>query len=225
MKNSQLRIIGGQWRSRKIEFSDAPGLRPTSDRNRETLFNWLMPSIHGARCLDLFSGSGILSLEAISRGASHVVAIEKSKKVAKKITEQAFKLGTQQIQVINDDCLRWLKKNAIHSNESIEYTQPETKMQEPLDCIVPNNTKHQQAFQICFIDPPFYKETIEKTIALLNESNLLEPDALIYLEHETQLSTQVPANWERLKEKSSGQVYYALYQYNDTNHHVSDPQP
>src|SRR5699024_5720375 len=73
---STLRIIGGQWRSRRVEIATADGLRPTPDRVRETLFNWLAPRIEGARCLDLFAGTGALGLEALSRGAAQVTFIE-----------------------------------------------------------------------------------------------------------------------------------------------------
>ena len=76
--NSQLRIIGGQWRGRKLTFTPAEGLRPTTDRVRETLFNWLAADIQGARCLDLFAGSGALGLEALSRGAAHCDFVETS---------------------------------------------------------------------------------------------------------------------------------------------------
>jgi 16S rRNA (guanine966-N2)-methyltransferase len=78
---NQLRIIGGSWRSRRLDFPDVEGLRPTPDRVRETLFNWLMPVIHGARCLDLFAGSGALGLEALSRGASSVVLLDRDPRV------------------------------------------------------------------------------------------------------------------------------------------------
>src|SRR6056300_1147958 len=74
----RLRIVAGKWRSRLLDIADVPGLRPTSERVRETLFNWLAPSIQGARCLDLFAGTGALGLEALSRGAGEVVFIEKS---------------------------------------------------------------------------------------------------------------------------------------------------
>jgi 16S rRNA (guanine966-N2)-methyltransferase len=78
---NQLRIIGGTWRSRRLDFPDVEGLRPTPDRVRETLFNWLMPIIHGARCLDLFAGSGALGLEALSRGAAAVVLVDRDPRV------------------------------------------------------------------------------------------------------------------------------------------------
>lgn len=86
-KSNTLRIIGGTHRGRKLSFVDAPNLRPTPDRMRETLFNWLQPVIAGAKCLDLFAGSGALGLEALSRGASQVVFIEKDPKAARKLSE------------------------------------------------------------------------------------------------------------------------------------------
>ena len=91
---SQLRIIGGQWRSRKLTFAPAEGLRPTSDRIRETVFNWLTPSIVDARCADLFAGSGALGLEALSRGASHCDFIDSSAAAAAQINTHLTSLGT-----------------------------------------------------------------------------------------------------------------------------------
>jgi len=85
--NNTLRIIGGKWRSRKLNFISAPNLRPTPDRIRETLFNWLQGSIANARCLDLFAGSGALGLEALSRGASKVIFIEKHRAAAQQLTQ------------------------------------------------------------------------------------------------------------------------------------------
>ena len=84
-KRSELRIIGGQWRGRKLLFTPAEGLRPTTDRVRETLFNWLAPHLHGARCADLFAGSGALGLEALSRGAAHCDFVDSSKQVLAQI--------------------------------------------------------------------------------------------------------------------------------------------
>ena len=84
---NQLRIIGGQWRGRKLTFPDVPGLRPTGDRIRETLFNWLAPALPGARCLDLFAGSGALGLEAASRGARQVVMVESDHRAAEALRD------------------------------------------------------------------------------------------------------------------------------------------
>ncbi len=106
--NNTLRIIGGEWRGRKLHFIDAPNLRPTPDRVRETLFNWLQGQIHGARCLDLFAGSGALGLEALSRGASNVVFVEKTKPAAAQI-ESNLSLLKAKAAVINTDAISYLK--------------------------------------------------------------------------------------------------------------------
>jgi len=92
-QSNTLRIIGGTHRGRKLSFVDAKGLRPTPDRMRETLFNWLQPLIEGARCLDLFAGSGALGLEALSRGASDAVFVERDGKAAKRLGENLQLLG------------------------------------------------------------------------------------------------------------------------------------
>ncbi|QBQ54521.1 16S rRNA (guanine(966)-N(2))-methyltransferase RsmD [Nitrosococcus wardiae] len=104
----QVRIIGGLWRGRKLIFSARPGLRPTPDRVRETLFNWLQPVIRGARCLDLFAGSGALGLEASSRGAAQVVMVEKDPRVYREICAQVARLAAKGIEVVASDALAYL---------------------------------------------------------------------------------------------------------------------
>lgn len=103
-----LRIIAGRWRGRRIMVPDLPGLRPTPDRVRETLFNWLQPVIAGARCLDLFAGSGALALEALSRGAAEVVAVERDRAAADRLRATAGQFGTDGLQVVCDDALAYL---------------------------------------------------------------------------------------------------------------------
>ncbi|MCG5515616.1 MULTISPECIES: 16S rRNA (guanine(966)-N(2))-methyltransferase RsmD [unclassified Ectothiorhodospira] len=106
----RLRIIGGAWRSRRLPVPHAPGLRPTPDRVRETLFNWLQPIMPGARCLDLFAGSGALGFEAASRGASRVVMVERDARLAVHLREQVAALGAQQIEVQARDGLGYLRQ-------------------------------------------------------------------------------------------------------------------
>ncbi len=106
--NSQLRIIGGAWRGRKIEFAAVPGLRPTPNRVRETLFNWLAPVLHEASCLDLFAGSGVLGLEAVSRGAASCVLVERDTRAVARLRAQVGRLATERVMVIEADALRWL---------------------------------------------------------------------------------------------------------------------
>jgi 16S rRNA (guanine966-N2)-methyltransferase len=107
----QVRIIGGTHRGRRLAFADLPGLRPTGDRIRETLFNWLQPYIAGARCLDLFAGSGALGLEAASRGAAEVVMLDTAMAVVRQLTENKRQLGLDQVSVIRADALQWLEQD------------------------------------------------------------------------------------------------------------------
>ena len=107
-----LRIIGGRWRGRRVPVSDQPGLRPTPDRIRETLFNWLQPVISGAHCLDLFAGSGALALEALSRGAAEVVAVERNEVAfigLRKVADQFGAIGLEPVQV---DACAYLRRMA-----------------------------------------------------------------------------------------------------------------
>jgi 16S rRNA (guanine966-N2)-methyltransferase len=108
----RLRIIGGSWRGRKLAVAPLPGLRPTPDRVRETLFNWLAPVISGTRCLDLFAGSGALAFEAASRGAAECVLVERDAQAVRVLREQAGALAAGQIRVIEADALQWLSTTA-----------------------------------------------------------------------------------------------------------------
>jgi 16S rRNA (guanine966-N2)-methyltransferase len=107
-----VRIIAGNWRGRKVRLAADASMRPTPDRVRETLFNWLMPYISGARCLDLFAGSGVLGLEALSRGASDVCFVEQSTPAARQIEATLLELDCLDAQVLNTDALRYLQNSA-----------------------------------------------------------------------------------------------------------------
>jgi 16S rRNA (guanine966-N2)-methyltransferase len=106
---NQVRIIGGLWRSRVIEFPDSVGLRPTPDRVRETLFNWLGQHLDGETCLDLFAGSGALGFEALSRGASEVVMVEQSASAARGLTENAQRLEADNATIVNTNAMQYLR--------------------------------------------------------------------------------------------------------------------
>ncbi len=108
---NRVRIIGGQWRSRVVRFPGAPGLRPTPDRVRETLFNWLGQRLDGLDCLDLFAGSGALGFEASSRGARKVVMVERDRAVAAALRESARFLGAHGLAVVESEALRFLDRN------------------------------------------------------------------------------------------------------------------
>ena len=179
----QLRIIGGEWGSRKLTFPDAPGLRPTPDRVRETLFNWLSMDIAGARVLDVFTGSGALFFESLSRGASMGVALDNSAAAVASLRQNLSMLDCTTGQVTQADSLRHLE------------TQPAT------------------SFDVVFLDPPFHQNLLASACALLESHGWLAENAWIYTESETKPSTTgVPGTWRLHREKKAGQVYYALWQ-------------
>jgi len=119
-----IRIIGGRWRGTRLAVADAPGLRPTSDRVRETLFNWLMPMLPGARVLDLFAGSGALGLEAVSRGARVALLVERDPVLAQSLRQACERLQAEAAaQVIQADALQWLRM-PVHGRFDLVFLDP-----------------------------------------------------------------------------------------------------
>ena len=180
-----MRIIGGAWRGRRVHFPDLPDLRPTPDRVRETLFNWLQHSLNGTRCLDLFAGSGALGLEALSRGAADVVFVEQFPAAARTLQEQLVRLGGEEKgHVMEMGAARFLRTPA-------------------------------KPFDIVFLDPPFGKGALAEYIPMLDSGNWLSVGGLIYLENERIAGVPpLPAHWELLKSKSAGEVGYHLARIN-----------
>ena len=179
----EVRVISGKWRGRKLAVLNAEGLRPTTDRVKETLFNWLMHDINGATVLDCFAGSGSLAIEALSRYAANATLVERDAGLARHLTQNLQKLNCDNAQVINQDCLSLL------------------------------SAKASQQYSVVFIDPPFRKGLALPCCLALEQQHWLTDDALIYLETEKELSTaEIPANWRLLKEKIAGQLAYRLYQ-------------
>ena len=198
-KSGFIRIIAGNWRGRKLPVHDVEGLRPTTDRVKETVFNWLMNKVDQSHCLDCFAGSGSLAFEALSRGAKSVTLIEKDKIAAKQIEQNLSLLNVNNAQLIKGDSLSFLQSlNA--ANES-KYGGKE------------RDKEHK--FDLVFIDPPFRQNLATPICQLLVERQLLSPSALIYIEIESELKDFVaPASWQQLKEKTAGQVSFRLYQSN-----------
>ena len=120
----QVRIIGGLWRSRRINFPDHPGLRPTPDRVRETLFNWLGQDLDGFRCLDLYAGSGALGFEALSLGATQVTMVERDPAVVRTLENSARQLGASGLRIVCADALEFLKRNAAHERYDLIFLDP-----------------------------------------------------------------------------------------------------
>ena len=132
-QNNQLRIIAGRWRGRKLAFAPVPGLRPTPDRVRETLFNWLGPVLSGARCLDLFAGSGALGIEAGSRGASELVLIDNNPLVVRTLRAQLQLLDFPAARVLQQDVNQWLATTATPFD--VVFLDPPFRQQRLPECI------------------------------------------------------------------------------------------
>ena len=182
---SQLRIIGGQWRSRKLCFSPEPGLRPTTDRIRETLFNWLGPFLYGSRCLDLFAGSGALGLEALSRGAGNCVFIDRSSSVCRQIKTNLELLECRQGQVVEADALSWIKQQS----------------------------NAPKPFDLVFVDPPFHRDLAEPACNALESAGLITSGSIIYIETETEAQPDLPPYWTKHRQKQTGSLCYSLYRF------------
>tara|TARA_B110000977_G_C11056485_1_gene484263 strand:+ start:300 stop:896 length:597 start_codon:yes stop_codon:yes gene_type:complete len=181
----KLRIIGGQWRSRQISFPTVPGLRPTGDRIRETLFNWLAPDIAGARCLDLFAGSGALCFEALSRGAATCTALECHPDATNQLRDNKALLLADNLSIVETDAQQYLRRDG-----------PE------------------QGYNIVFIDPPFDGHMHNDICEAVNNSLWLAPNALIYCELPATDNRFVPPpNWRLKQKKLAGEVKYRLYSY------------
>ena len=120
--SGKVRIIGGVWRGRKLVVAEQPGLRPTPDRIRETLFNWLAAIVPGACCLDLFAGTGALGFEALSRGARHVVMVEQNKQLVRRLEENKTTLVAQGAEIIHADAITWLER--AHMPFDIVFLDP-----------------------------------------------------------------------------------------------------
>lgn len=176
-----VRIIGGRWRGSRLPVPDLPGLRPSGDRSRETLFNWLQAHIHGARCADLFAGSGALGLEAASRGAASVMLIEKSARAARQLQEAIDRLGADAVECIQGDALAWLHEAQAGS----------------LDLV--------------FIDPPFGSGLDFEAMALIDQRDIVDRGGFVYLESSRdQPSATPPTGWETWREKLLGDVRIQL---------------
>lgn len=187
-----VRIIGGAWRGRRVEIVTGVELRPTPDRVRETVFNWLMPLLPGARCLDLYAGTGVLGLEALSRGAAESWFVERDLRAAAALEAMLLRLGAQETlapplgpplgkgRVLATDAKRWLK-------------------------IPPVAT-----FDVVFLDPPYAADNLADLCTLLARG-WLAAQAWVYLEtSRSQSLPELPQGWQWHRESQAGDVRYAL---------------
>ena len=180
MNNNQVRIIGGLWRGQKIDFPDYPGLRPTSDRVKETLFNWLSPTIVNATCLDLFSGSGALGFEALSRGAKKVTFIDSLYPIIQAIRKNAKKLNVTNAHFMHGT-IPHLVLDTINTYD-IVFVDPPFKQ----GLINPS---------ICWLEQHHYLSPN----ALIYIERAIDDEPI-----------NMPSNWHTLREKKAGMVSYSL---------------
>lgn len=179
--SGQLRIVGGEWRGRRLRVGASPGLRPTADRNRETLFNWLQAGIHGARVLDLFAGTGALGLEALSRGAATATFVERSRPVARALNAAVEGFGAgYRARVVTADARSYLRGSP-------------------------------QPFDLVFLDPPFDTGLLGESLGPLATGGWLAPGGQVYVEsHARHRPTLDASRWQCRREKRAGDVWFAL---------------
>jgi 16S rRNA (guanine966-N2)-methyltransferase len=180
--SQQLRIIGGDWRSRRIQFADAPGLRPTMDKVRETVFNWLQWDIEGKLILDGFAGSGALGYEALSRGAKEVTFLEFNASAASCIRESLQSLEASNAHVHQTDAIAWLTQNT-------ELDQ----------------------FDVIFLDPPFGRDLLKPAVDIIAEKAQVGCLVYVEVEANADLSC-IPANWLETKRKDAKEFSFMLFE-------------
>ena len=184
-KPGSVRIIGGKWRGTRLPVPDLPGLRPSGDRGRETLFNWLQMNIRGSRCADLFAGSGALGLEAASRGAAEVILIENANPAARLIAQSLKRLDAECVELVQSDAMAWLESCAPES------------------------------LDIVFIDPPFDCGLEVRSLALLKAGNCVSANGFVYIETARESPAFTPGSgWEIVQEKTLGEVRMMLLKKN-----------
>ena len=177
----RLRIVAGKWRSRLLPVSEQEGLRPTSARVRETLFNWLSSDIVGSHCLDLFAGTGALAFEALSRGAATAALIERSQKIVDVLRSSAELLDAQNARVECADAVSFLSRLA------------------------------DRRYDIVFLDPPFADDLVEECCQLLQSNGWLADRAAIYIEQDkSKPLPTLPPGWQVVRDKKAGHVRFVL---------------
>lgn len=195
----KLRIVAGDLRGRTIEVIDSDGLRPTGDRIRQTLFDWLQKDIRGSHCLDMFSGTGALGIEAASRGAETVLMIEKSSAVIAQLRRNLSKLGLNpEAEAYAAEVKVAAKKTCLVDTRCGDATSPEVF--------------GGRTFDILFIDPPFAMQLHSAAVSALLAARALMPSALIYIESARRDAEPVVPNcWEQWRIKTVGDVVARVY--------------
>lgn len=183
MSKGKIRIIGGKWKGKKISFTLDKDIRPTPDKAKETLFNWLGQNLNQFSCLDLFAGTGAMGLESLSRNAEKVIFVEKNKYLVDGLIKTISELECEDdTEVFNQDCVKWLKSNS------------------------PKNP-----FDLIFVDPPFNKSYAKKVFDEIKRNNFLVENSIVYLECEKSLDVSfLEDSFTIFREKSYGEKSYRL---------------
>jgi 16S rRNA (guanine966-N2)-methyltransferase len=177
-----VRIIAGQWRSRRLPVVDVPGLRPSGDRSRETLFNWIQAFVPGSKCADLFAGTGALGFEAASRGASSVAMVERDTNVVRHLRDSAALLEADQVEITHGEALSWLDEQSAGT------------------------------FKIIFVDPPFKDQLHGEVLEKIEQSNCLKQGGLVYVESPaSQTAPDTSEGWSCWREKVIGEVRLQVF--------------
>ncbi len=183
VKNNRVRIIGGDWRGRRLQVADVPGLRPTGDRCRETLFNWLQPWVAAADCADLFAGTGALGFEAASRGAATVLMVEKHPRALAVLGESIEQLQAEQVTLRAGGAMSLIDSLAANS----------------LDLV--------------FVDPPFDSNLGALVLDRLAAQACVRPGGFVYLESPAKLQLLPPAGWSVWRDQQQGEVRMQLFRH------------
>lgn len=184
----RVRIIAGEWRGRLLPVHDRDGLRPTGDRLRETLFNWLTPSISGARCLDLFAGSGALGFEALSRGAAQCDLVDRDPVVVQNLRGLLQQLGAA-------------GRGEAHARDALAFLEAARGSDGP------------HSWDIVFIDPPFAGDLAAPALASLALDGHLTAGGLVYLENARGGGAAIPGGFSVIRESGSGAVEARLLEF------------
>ena len=193
-KSNSVRIISGVWRGRRLQVADVPGLRPTGDRCRETLFNWLQPWISGADCADLFAGTGALGFEAASRGAKSVLMIEKHPRAQEVLSQSIEQLQADQVSLLAGGAMR-----------SIEELKPDS-------------------FDLVFVDPPFDSNLGGLVLERLDKNACVRRGGFVYIESPASTKIPPPQDWSVWRDQQIGEVRMQLFrrQIQDDERNIAD---
>ncbi len=193
-KSNSVRIIGGDWRGRRLPVADVPGLRPSGDRSRETLFNWLQPWLVAADCADLFAGTGALGFEAASRGAASVFLVEKHPKAQAVLRQSIEQLQAEQVSLHEGGAM-----------SLIEELKPDS-------------------FDLVFVDPPFNSNLGALVLERLDNNGCVRRGGFVYVESPASLVIPPPEGWSVWRDQQLGEVRMQLFRRQTRDDERNSPE-